>query len=402
MKKIIILCLLFNSAHASNWDKRLKPTIDVIDEGIWTAFELNCEQTFREIQTENYQPPASKSTIQPRQSCLQGIFQNSVYFKRDNKDPIAYQTSDGKPYLELLFTNPGKYFEKDAPKDNYSLKLILHNFNGKGKYLVSHQNETFKPRYDEQQPIKKTKMGVPYLNYNKGAHIPVILGHFAALYESPASAYSSGERIYGTYSPGDLHNIIPASTQLGFVEVENIDNKGIINGHYKIRLMNESCSDPLAVKDCRMISSHIKGRFTAALFKPNKEYIKQNLKPRLTTPSAGPKLKPRLAMPSGSTGLKPRLAPASTSQIIIDVPQPRTHKPLMGYNCKASIANACKTADKTFENYLGCMQDNNFKRNDRNDTARKKLRGCHSIYQTYLAQSKSCKTLFANDDSCEY
>ncbi|MFT5400265.1 MAG: hypothetical protein ACI9LO_001791 [Planctomycetota bacterium] len=404
--RLILFALLLSSATpgfaAVDWDKRLAPTVGEIDEEAWSLFNLNCRGGFIELLMQEFQPPKSLDPLlQPRKKCLQGIFQNTFYHKRDKSDPIAYKTNDGKPYLELFFSFPGKYVESDAPlpppdgKTIYSLKMILHDFKGKGVYPIYHQNETFQPRYDKDQPVGKTKAGVPYLNYSKGAHIPLIFGNFAAMHETSAFTFSTGARRYGSYDAPYLDKVIPADKRLGQIEITDIDKTGKMNGSFYFRMLHETCSDPLAISHCKLSSNFVEGKFTAKPFKPNKQYLKQDLDTSEII-LLKPKLKPRL-----NTG-----TPAPQSELVlIDTPQPRTHKPLMGYQCKGPVAGACRRADSTFDSYLNCMKDNNFARNKASDTAsinksRAALQLCANKYTSYLTQSRTCRKLFIDDKNC--
>jgi len=404
-----ISLLAFSAATlADDWDGRLTPTVAKIESETWSTFSLSCGGgEFIEIEMPQYKARGKLDPLLvPRQTCLQGIFEKTRYFRRHKDDPNAYRTVDGKPYLELFFSGAGKYVEADAPKEppqgktRYSLKVILHDFRGKGRYPVYHQNETFKPRYDVEQPIARTESGMPYLNYAEGRGIPLIMGNFAAMRESTAFTFSTGARLYGDYDRQQLARIIPASKQLGEVVIDSIDKDGKIDGSYSLRMLHESCTDPLATSHCKLSSNQVRGNFTAEPFKPNKKAMQANMD--------GSQLKPRVGL-KPKVELKPRLNGQQVSTeanlIVIDVPQPRMHKPLLGYNCPGSVSTTCRGADATFDNYLACMDRHNFAKNKTRDSAqiaaaKQALQGCARIYETYAQQSRQCKQLFIEDQNC--
>ncbi len=429
------LTLTINAEAATDWSKRLKPTTDGVtkDEEVWSTFDINCEGPFVQIKTKKFKAKKNQNAKVehlPQKDCLQGVFQSSIYFKRGLEDPISYKTIDGKPYLEIYLTTPGKYVQKNVPPKKYAIKLIIHDFMGKGKYPIYHQNETFKPRLDMDKPIIKYKNLIPMINYSKGRHIPVIMGNFAVFRDAElielttkeiASGqylddkyreknvyytYTSGDRVYGRYSAGDLRKIIPSikgsgevdifnidsrGKKLGEIEIEDIDKNGIITGRFKMRMLRESCNDILMVADCQISSIISKGQFEAKEYKSNKKLIKEGLaKPKL-------KLKKKLKMPGLNTGtVKP-----SSSEIIRDVPKPRLHKPLLGSQCKGTVGRACKAAEATFQSYSSCLSKYNFKKNDAQDTARKNLQKCTLLYNEYANQSEQCRKLFVEDKSCK-
>jgi hypothetical protein len=414
MRSLLLLCLLIFSAAglADTWGGRLQPTVDSIERATWSPFSLSClNGEFIEIQTPKYKASGPLDPLLvPRKTCLEGIFESTRYYRRHQQDPVAYRTVDGKPYLELFFSGAGKYAQGDAPqeppqgKTRYSLKIILHDFKGKGRYPVYHQNETFKPRYDEKQPIARTENGMPYLNYAEGRGIPLILGNFAALRESTAFTFSTGARLYGDYDAQQLAGVIPKGGQLGEVVIDNIDKAGKIDGSFSLRMLHETCSDVLAISQCKLRSNQIRGNFTAEPFKPNKQAMEANLDGSQTKPRV--KLKPRKE-------LKPRVGGQQANTqgsdyanlIVIDVPQPRMHKPLLGYNCPGAVSTTCRGADATFEKYLACMDENNFAKNKTRDTAKiaaakQALQGCARIYDNYARQSTQCKQLFIEDENC--
>ena len=407
MRSLLLLSLLIFSAAgiADTWSGRLQPTVDKIERATWSPFSLSCRNG--EIQTPKYQASGPLDPLLvPRKTCLEGIFEKTRYFRRHKDDPQAYRTVDGKPYLELFFSGAGKYAQADAPREppegrtRYSLKIILHDFKGKGRYPIYHQNDTFKPRYDSEKPIAKTDGGVPYLNYAEGRGIPLILGNFAALHESSAFTFSTGARLYGDYDAKQLARVIPNGKQLGEVVIENIDKAGKIDGSFSLRMLHETCSDPLAVSHCKLRSNQIRGNFTAEPFKPNKQAMKANLD--------GSQIKERVKLKPRKE-LKPRIDGQQganyTNLIVIDVPQPRMHKPLLGYNCPGAVSRTCRSADETFDKYLACMDKNNFAKNKTTDSAKiaaakQALQGCARIYDSYAKQSTQCKQLFIKDDNC--
>ena len=422
---------------ATDWSKRLKATTDVVtkDEEVWSTFDINCEGPFVQIETKKYKPKKNqniKLEHVPQTECLGGIFKSSIYHKRGKEDPIAYKTIDGKPYLELYLAAPGKKFvQKNVPPKKYAVKLIIHDFKGKGKYPIYHQNETFKPLLDKDKPIIKYNNLIPMINYSKGRHIPVIIGNFAVFRDAElikltdkeiASGqflndkyreknvyytYTSGDRVYGKYSASDMKKIFPElknsgeiaiididnkAKKLGEIEITDIDKRGIVTGRFKVRMLRESCNDILMVANCQISSVISKGEFAAAEFKLDKEMVKEGLKkPKL-------KLKKKLKMPKLNTTTVNKVP--SSSEIISDVPKPRLHQALMGSQCKGAVAKACKTAEVTFQSYSSCLSKYNFKRNDAQDTARKNLQKCTKFYLDYTDQSKQCRKLFVEDDSC--
>jgi len=425
-KLFTVMCLaMFSvSAGATDWSKRLKPTTDIEtkDEEVWSTFDVNCEGPFVQIKTEKYKPANNQNTKAehiPQTECLGGIFKNAIYHKRGPEDPIAYKTIDGKPYLEFYFSAPGKYVQKNVPLKKYAVKLAVHDFKGKGKYPIYHQNETFKPMLDKDHPITLYNNLIPMINYSKGRHIPVIMGNFAVFRDAElikltrkerdsgqylddkhreknvSYTYTSGDRIYGKYSQNDMKKIMSGNKKLGEIVITDINKQGIITGSFKVRMLRESCNDILMIADCQISSVLIKGKFDAAEFKPNKDYIKKGLlKPKMKM-----KLKPKLG--SNSNGTKPRLRTPSSSETIFDPPQPRLHKPLLGSQCKRSIANACKSAETAFQSYLSCQNKYNFKKNDAQDTASKNLKRCYAIYENdYTKKSKQCRKLFVEDATC--
>jgi hypothetical protein len=365
----------------------------------------------------------------PMEECLSADFKSAIYHKRSKIDPVAYHTRGDKPYLELFFADLGNPSHgKKKAKARYTLKLIIYDFKGIGIYPIYHEEETFKPLYDPEEPIAKTEGGVPYLNYNKGRYIPFILGNFAAMRENRAFTFSTGLRQYGTYKPANFSIEAPANlkrdpkkTLLGFVHITSIGPKGKIRGIYKIRMLHESCTDPFAISHCRLLSNYVEGRFTAAPFRPDKKIMQQMmdqeanpdnesnvLKPRekLTPADAPSTLKPKL----GSAQLKPKVGaqapPAGSVLILTDVPRPRKHKGLLGYECGDPVLSACRTADRTFAEYLACMEKNNFASNKTKDKAkieqaRQSLQKCDSLYmKTYEVKARQCKQLFIDDEDC--
>jgi hypothetical protein len=215
----VSLFMLSAVSFADDWGGRLTPTVDKIERETWSTFALSCGGgDFIEIAMPQYRTSGKPDPLLlPRKTCLQGVFQKTRYFRRHKGDPIAYRTVDGKPYLDIFFSGAGKYVEADAPqepplgKTRYSLKIILHDFKGKGRYPVYHQNDTFKPRYDQQQPVARTESGMPYLNYAEGRGIPLILGNFAALRETSFFTVSTGARLYGSYGKQDLARVMSAN-----------------------------------------------------------------------------------------------------------------------------------------------------------------------------------------------
>jgi hypothetical protein len=418
---IIIFLLGLNSTSlaATDWSDRLKPTTEIISQSGKTraSFELNCDRPFQQISTKNFQKGENTVLVHPPQTeCLKGTFKRSVYYKRGQEDPIAYRTYDGKPYLEFYFSGWDNFVPKTGPGKQFTLKLIAHDFKGKGKYLIFHQNETYRPRYNEKQMIVRTKNGFPMLNWNADRNIPMIIGSFAALREAnlvdltnkelasgqyldkkskqaSAVTYTSGDRLYGSYTSSDLKKIMLPQNKLGEIEISEIDPNGQITGSFNVRLIRETCNDILQIGDCQTDSVFFKAQFSANEFKPNKKYIKEGLLKK-------PKLLPRLKLGTND-GSASNTSKPSSREIISDSIEPRMHKPLLGYQCKAPIAKTCKASEGIFERYIGCMKKYNFKRNDAQDTARKNLRSCHQIYLQYAEKSKSCRKLFTQDSSCK-
>lgn len=413
LTRMLLSCwlLLSGPVLADTWGGRLVPTVDTIDRETWSTFALGCQDGgYVEFAMQKYERSGQPDPLLlPRKTCLQGIFQKTRYFRRHKDDPIAYRTVDGKPYLEIFFSGAGKYVEKDAPKEppegktRYSLKVILHDFKGVGRYPIYHEQNTFKPRYDTKEPIAKTESGMPYLNYAEGRGIPLIQGNFAAMRENVAVTFSSGARLYGSYTNEQLARVFPGGNaggkpQLGEVVVKAIGKDGKIDGSFSFRMLQESCTDPLAVSHCRIHSNHVHGNFTAEPFKSDKKAMKAMMDGsiKLKSRKIKPKLKPRVTGQTAS--MEPNL-------IIIDVPQPRLHKPLLGYNCAGSIANTCRGADNTFNDYLACMERHNFAKNKSKDSAKiaaakAALQRCARMYDSYAQQSRQCKQLFVNSATC--
>ena len=412
-----LLALASAPVLADTWGGRLVPTVDSIDRETWSTFALGCMSGgYYEVTMPKYRSSGNANPkMGPRKTCLQGIFQKTRYFRRHKDDPIAYRTADGKPYLELFFSGAGKYVEKDYPKEppegntRYSLKVILHDFNGTGRYPILHEQDTFKPRYDVDKPIARTEAGTPYLNYAEGRGIPLIIGNFAAMRETPAVTFSSGARLYGDYTNEQLDKIFPdgkvgGKHKLGEVVVKAIGKDGKIDGSFSFRMLQESCTDPLAVSDCRVITNHVHGNFTAEPFKPNKQGMQAVLD---SNQAKDPVVKPRLKLKPKLTGSQTTGQTSSSyyNTIIIDVPQPRLHKPLLGQSCGGDIARTCGHADNIFDDYLACMDKNNFAKNKTSDTAqvnaaKQALQGCADKYNDYAQKSRQCKKLFINSETC--
>jgi hypothetical protein len=425
---ILVLATLGCSvAVASDWSERLKPTGELaIEGGDYAEFKLNCKGNMITLTMDEYkQAGQGDPDLLPRENCLSGKLKSAVYHKRSKIDPQSYHTLDDKPYLELFFANLGS-IEDDAvpsPLALYTLKLILYDFKGKGIYPIYHLNDTFKPLYDPETPIARTENGTPYLNYNKGRHIPFIMGNFAAMHETQAYTFSTGERLYGYKAFGfgegsDGAIPVPAGLKrdpqkdfLGYVEITDIGPKGKIKGKYKVRMLDESCSDLLAISHCRLVSSYAEGRFLADPFRLDKKLMQKMMQQEMAPKGSSTILKPRIGLEpiDGQTALKPRLgtqAPTpNSSLIIIDVPGPRKHKGVMGYECGNPVSSACRGADRTFETYLVCMDKNNFKKNKVKDQAKieqakQGLRGCAGIYSNYEKEARQCKQLFIDDENC--
>ena len=426
---LILATLGCSVAVAADWSERLKPTREQVIKGGDTAnFLLNCLNDIVELKMDEYKQAGTiDPELLPRESCLSGKFKSAVYHKRSKIDPQSYHTRDDKPYLELFFSDLGsiQFDAVPSPRARYSLKLILYDFKGKGIYPIYHLNETFKPLYDPETPIARTENGTPYLNYNKGRYIPFIMGNFAAMHETQAYTFSTGERLYGYDSFGfgegsDGAIQIPARLKLdpkrdflGYVEIKDIGLKGKIRGKYKVRMLHESCSDPLAISHCKLLSSYAEGSFLADPFRLDKKLMLKMMQQESAPDGSSTILKKRVKLtpPAGQTGLKPKLGTTSMSSssysslIIIDVPRPRKHKGAMGYECGNPVSSACRSADRTFETYLACMDKNNFKKNKIKDQAKieqakQGLRGCKTIYSTYETEARRCKQLFIDDDDC--
>ena len=396
---ILLLCILSFGSYADDWSGRLKPTrVNDISAKAMSRYDLNCDgEKHLKIKTSEFEEKGvAKKELLPLEDCLVGTFKSAVYHKRHKGDRVAYKTKDDKPYLELFFSES----DEARPPANYGLKIIIYDFKGKGRYPVSYLEKAYKPRYDEKQPVAKTDLGTPYLNYNKGAHVPFIYDNFVAFHESYAYTYTSGSRIYGKYDASELQKIIPANKLLGHVTVSDIDTKGVISGRYEFRLAHEFCNDMYAIKDCRLSSSRLSGSFVADEFKPDKDFMansKLKIKGRLHSSKDKRGVSPRLVNPNSG---KPQF-----TETIMDSIKPGLHKQGMGHSCKGPVSEACKTSDATYDSYLSCMDKNNIKTVDAKSadakTARDNLRRCGEIYKTYQVQAENCKQLFIKDKGCE-